>query len=39
MLEEVCHLKYGYADESREFQNFLIDKLVSLGEEMEGEPL
>ena len=39
VLEEICHLKYGYADESRAFQDFLIDKLVSLGEEMQGEPL
>lgn len=39
LLEEFVHLRHGYADESREFQDWLIDRLVSLGEELRGEPL
>lgn len=39
LIEEFIHLKHDLADESREMQNFLLDRLVSLGEEMKGEPL
>lgn len=39
LIEEYIHLKYGFADETRAFEDFLIDRLVSLGEEMHGEPL
>ena len=39
LVEEFIHLKHGYADETREFEDFLIDRLVSLGEEMRGDPL
>jgi hypothetical protein len=39
LVEEFIHLKHGYSDESRELQDFLLDRLVSLGEEMRGEPL
>lgn len=39
LIEELIHLKYGYADESYGMQNFLLDRLVSLGEQMQGEPL
>lgn len=39
LIEEFIHLKYGHGDESRDMQNFLLDRLVSLGEQMRGEPL
>ena len=39
LIEEFIHLKYGHSDESRDMQNFLLDRLVSLGEQMRGEPL
>jgi hypothetical protein len=39
LIEEFIHLKHGLADESRDLQNFLLDRLVSLGEEMQGAPL
>lgn len=39
LIEEYIHLHYGYADETREFEDFLIDRIVSLGEEMHGETL
>lgn len=39
LIEEYVHLKHGYADMTRELQSFLFDKLVSIGEEMTGEPL
>ncbi len=39
LIEEYAHLKYGYADCSRQMQNFLFEKLVTVGEEMTGEPL
>jgi hypothetical protein len=39
LIEEFLHLKHGLNDESREMQNFLIDRLVSLGEELMGTPL
>lgn len=39
LIEEYVHLKHGYADMTRELQSFLFDKLVSMGEEMAGEPL
>lgn len=39
LIEEHIHLKHGLGDETRDMQNFLIDRLVSLGEEMQGTPL
>lgn len=39
LIEEYVHLRHGYADMTRELQSFLFDKLVSMGEEMAGEPL
>jgi hypothetical protein len=39
LIEEFIHLKYGHEDSTRGMQNFLIDRLVSLGERMEGKPL
>jgi hypothetical protein len=39
LIEEFAHLKYAYGDCSREMQNWLFDKLVSMGEQLNGEPL
>lgn len=39
LIEEYIHLKRGYADCTREMQSYLFDKVVSLGEELTGEPL
>ena len=39
LAEEFIHLRYKYEDETRGMQEFLLDRLVSLGEQMHGEPL
>ena len=39
LIEEFLHLRHGWKDMSREMQSFLFDKLVSVGEELVGEPL
>lgn len=39
LIEEYLHLRHGWKDMTRELQNFLFDKLVSIGEELVGEPL
>lgn len=39
LIEEYLHLRHGWADCTRELQNFLFEKLVSVGEELVGEPL
>lgn len=39
LIEEYVHLRHGYADMTRELQSFLFEKLVSLGEEVAGEPI
>jgi hypothetical protein len=39
LVEEFIHLRYKYEDETRGMQEFLLDRLVSLGEQMHGEPL
>jgi hypothetical protein len=39
LIEEYLHLKHDWRDMSRELQSFLFDKVVSLGEELQGEPL
>jgi hypothetical protein len=39
LVEEFLHIKHGLLDETREFEDFLIDRLVSLGEEKQGSPL
>lgn len=33
LIEEFIHLRYNMADQTREMQNWLFDKIVSLGEE------
>lgn len=39
LIEEYLHLRHGWKDMTRELQSFLFDKLVSIGEELVGEPL
>lgn len=39
LIEEYLHLRQGWKDLTRELQSFLFDKVVSLGEELMGEPL
>lgn len=39
LIEEFIHLRHKLADETRSMQNFLFDSLVSLGEQLAGEPL
>ncbi len=36
LIEEFIHLKFGFPDESRDMQNFLFDKIVSLGVQLIG---
>jgi hypothetical protein len=39
MVEEFLHLHMHFVDETRTFQNYLFEKIMSLGEELTGEPL
>lgn len=39
LIEEYLHLRHGWGDMTRELQNFLFDKIVSLGEELQGKPI
>ena len=39
LIEEYIHLKHGHGDMTRGMQNLLFNKIVSLGEELIGEPL
>jgi hypothetical protein len=40
ILEEFVHNRYGLADESRDLQTWLFDRLITMGEEfVTGEPL
>lgn len=39
LLEEHIHLTKGHADCTRQFQNWLIDSIISIGERFVGEPL
>lgn len=39
LIEEYLHLRFGLKDCTREMQNFIFDKMVSLAEELKGEPL
>jgi hypothetical protein len=39
LIEEYLHLRHGYEDCTRGMQNYLFEKLVSIGEELVGEPL
>lgn len=39
LLEEWVHNKYGCEDFDRVMQSWLFDKIISLGEELRGEPI
>lgn len=39
LLEEWVHNKYGVADFDRQMQNWLFDKIISLGESIAGDPI
>lgn len=39
LIEEFIHLRHKLRDETYEMQNFLFDALVSMGEQLTGEPL
>ena len=39
LWEEYVHLHHGFKDCSREMQTFLFDKVITLCEELQGEPL
>ncbi len=39
LIEEFVHLKHSLRDCTRELQTYLFDRVVSLGEELRGEPL
>jgi len=39
LIEEFLHLRHKLRDNDRTMQNFLIDALVSMGEQLTGEPL
>lgn len=39
VLEEYLHLNHDFRDESREFQDYLLNLCVSLGEQLSGDPL
>lgn len=39
IMEEYFHLKYKFNDCTYEMQNFLIDKIMTIGEQLTGEPL
>lgn len=39
LLEEYIHLKHGFSDFDRGMQNWLFDKVISLGEDLIGEPV
>lgn len=39
LIEEFLHLRKGWKDCTRELQNYLFEKIVSLGEDMSGEAL
>ncbi len=39
LIEEYIHLKHGHLDMTRGMQNLLFNKIITLGEELAGEPL
>ncbi len=40
IVEEYVHCRYGFNDESRNLQNWLFDRIITMGEEhVTGEPL
>jgi len=39
LIEEYLHLRFGLKDCTREMQNFIFDKMISLAEELQGTPI
>lgn len=39
LLEEIVHNRTGFSDHTRELQTWLFDRIISMGEETQGEPL
>lgn len=39
LVEEYLHLKFKFEDKSLEMQNYLFDKMMTLAEELTGEPI
>ena len=39
LLEEWIHLRHGMADHTRELQTYLFEQMVSLSEQLAGEPI
>lgn len=39
LIEEIIHLREGLDDETRSMQTYLFNKIISLGEELSGEPI
>jgi hypothetical protein len=39
LIEEFLHLRHDFKDCTRDMQNYLFERMVSLGEELMGEPL
>lgn len=39
ICEEIIHLREGLDDETRAMQTYLFNKIISLGEELAGEPI
>lgn len=39
LIEEWAHLKFGFADMTREFQSYLFEQIVTLGERINEDPL
>lgn len=39
LVEEFVHARHGFGDCTREMQNFLLDRLMSAYEDLDGEPL
>jgi hypothetical protein len=39
LLEEFYHLDKGFYDETREFQTYLFDRILTLAENVNGEPI
>lgn len=39
LIEEFIHLREGFADESRALQDYLLNRVVTLGERLRGRPL
>ena len=39
LIEEYLHLKFGFKDCSRDLQTYLFDRIISMGEELQGEAI